>query len=1307
MTRTKLSLLLSAAIAASGLSASAFADFGVRATGPDSGVIYFQDDNYEGAFSYMCYNGCYQATLTNGYWERDVTGVSNGQVLAVSTQIQDNEAGQILENFEVTFDPSVTTGGSVDGPDDPVNILPTVSVSDASGDLTELGNFTVDATASDSDGSIASVDWFVSAPGQTETLVESDLAAPYSLTVANLTAGTYSVRALATDNKGAMAEDTTSVVVSEDPVVLDPYVEITSPVDNATFNLGEDVTVQFSIQNFEIVDGGRHLHLSLNGNNTTIFSGSSYTYSNLAVGDYVVVAELAEADHTEIGVNDSISFSVVEVANVLPTVSVALENGVVEGESIAVTANASDADGDVLSVEFFVTAPGQTEQPLATVVNPPYEATIENTVPGTYQVRVVAEDNEGATSEATKSTIVKSDDPVVIIPSGRGEMGIDDKGMLYHLDGGHSAGWVYLCFNGPCTDAKPSLKDGYYEMPVSVEVGGTYQIEFKTQDNATGQCLSGVHTVTYTAEGVTADSACIVPDVDAPTIPTGLQGAAKNGHAIQISWTASIDDRAVALYEVYVNGGLNQTVTGTSANVVNLSELSTYSFAVLACDASENCSGLSDAVDIATPKYVPDTTPPTAPTGASAEALSMTKVAMSWNASTDEEGLVSEYRVFDGNDLVATASETTVEVTGLVKSTDYSFTVTACDDSGNCSKESDPVAVRTLSPDFSFLDWTSNSFVTGKPAGPLPRANPIRALRTPVNGLAPRTFGFAFDLVGNQVTWRFGGSVPQAGGLEVSCSEDGHFTFKTAKFNGDTATMPCSGTYDYFFRYLHPHSLNSDPAHQWIYTGLFTTEGERIDPYAPGAYSFTDGTANWARIRHPITTDGITAAVLDRPNAGERLRNLDRYTMWVNDNSGNVDFEMDVSFMEIGAQGVPSDVVPGFRRNEALRAAHGSPNSQQFFAVNTAAKFGDAYRTAPQEELEGFGDTFSYGQVISFEFSVEAAGKTPAQTYNDFSHYVVGCGFCGKYGDPRLNSAGKASTSQVFSDAGQYIGLERNAIFTQPVTTLNTEVQIDNFILGHHLFHGIDPNIENSNSELRNKFGHVKIGEFACGDCHWRDGRSTEYFHTPRGQRIAPPTYGTKLLEYIPNREVGFRWDGGAWTVEDQAKNALRDDHLVDWKDLPGDVFQRIIDYVEVLTVPARNPGTYDDPDVVRGEVLFTEAGCADCHTPTHTTLADAPPAWRNLTIRPYTDMKVWDLGTAGPDQVDTKFRTAPLWGIGQNLKLAEYNNNYFPWMHDGESAGVDASVQRHNVEGQYSKDAYNAMPEADRQAIVKFVRSL
>ncbi len=88
------------------------------------------------------------------------------------------------------------------------NQAPSVSISNPANNsmFAAGGNITVNATASDADGSISKVEFY-----QGTTLLGEDLTAPYSYTWNGVAAGTYSLTAKATDNSNAA---TTSSAVS-------------------------------------------------------------------------------------------------------------------------------------------------------------------------------------------------------------------------------------------------------------------------------------------------------------------------------------------------------------------------------------------------------------------------------------------------------------------------------------------------------------------------------------------------------------------------------------------------------------------------------------------------------------------------------------------------------------------------------------------------------------------------------------------------------------------------------------------------------------------------------------------------------------------------------------------------------------------------------------------------------------------------------------------------------------------------------------------------------------------------------------
>lgn len=148
--------------------------------------------------------------------------------------------------------------------------------------------------------------------------------------------------------------------------------------------------------------------------------------------------------------------------------------------------------------------------------------------------------------------------------------------------------------------------------------------------------------------------------------------------------------------------------------------------------------------------------------------------------------------------------------------------------------------------------------------------------------------------------------------------------------------------------------------------------------------------------------------------------------------------------------------------------------------------------------------------------------------------------------------------------------------------------------------------------------------------------------------------------------------------------------------------------YLQALAVPARrNP---DDPVVKRGEVLFDQAGCADCHVPRLKTGNDtALPAAANLEIRAYTDLLLHDMGEELADgrpeflADGREWRTPPLWGIG----LLPAVNGHSDLLHDGRARGVSETILWHGGEGQAARKAFMQMPKEDREAMVKFVESL
>lgn len=79
-----------------------------------------------------------------------------------------------------------------------------------------------------------------------------------------------------------------------------------------------------------------------------------------------------------------------------------------------------------------------------------------------------------------------------------------------------------------------------------------------------------------------------------------------------------------------------------------------------------------------------DTQAPSVPTNLKATASSSTQVALSWSASTDNQG-VTGYKIYRNNAQIGSSAATTFGDSGLTPATGYTYTVTAFDGAGNAS----------------------------------------------------------------------------------------------------------------------------------------------------------------------------------------------------------------------------------------------------------------------------------------------------------------------------------------------------------------------------------------------------------------------------------------------------------------------------------------------------------------------------------------------------------------------------------------------------------------------------------------------
>ena len=263
--------------------------------------------------------------------------------------------------------------------------------------------------------------------------------------------------------------------------------------------------------------------------------------------------------------------------------------------------------------------------------------------------------------------------------------------------------------------------------------------------------------------------------------------------------------------------------------------------------------------------------------------------------------------------------------------------------------------------------------------------------------------------------------------------------------------------------------------------------------------------------------------------------------------------------------------------------------------------------------------------------------------------------------------------------------------------------------------------------------------------------------------RIAPAVMGMGLLEAIPEERIRgladpddsdadgisgrpnevwdvlrgeyalgrFGWKANQPTVEQQAAGAFRgdvgitsslfpDENCTDVQkacttainggtpEIPDERLRKVAFYVQTLAVPAMRD--FEDPEVEHGARLFVKANCSACHTSRHVT-GDSHPVepLRNQVIFPYTDLLLHDMGEGladnRPDGLATgsEWRTPPLWGIG----LVETVNGHTMFLHDGRARNLEEAILWHGGEALEARNRFMGMPKSDRDALLRFLRSL
>lgn len=151
-----------------------------------------------------------------------------------------------------------------------------------------------------------------------------------------------------------------------------------------------------------------------------------------------------------------------------------------------------------------------------------------------------------------------------------------------------------------------------------------------------------------------------------------------------------------------------------------------------------------------------------------------------------------------------------------------------------------------------------------------------------------------------------------------------------------------------------------------------------------------------------------------------------------------------------------------------------------------------------------------------------------------------------------------------------------------------------------------------------------------------------------------------------------------------------------------------VVFYLQTLKAPVQR--NQNDAEVIQGKNIFSQINCASCHKPTLKTDYSPIEALSYKEFHPYTDLLLHDMGSQLDDGYTegnaktSEWRTPPLWGLG--LSPNSQGGQYF-LMHDGRAKSIEEAILLHGGEAANSKTLYQNLSQQEKDALLKFLKSL
>ncbi|NDI34129.1 glycosyl hydrolase [Chengkuizengella sediminis] len=435
---------------------------------------------------------------------------------------------------------------------------------------------------------------------------------------------------------------------------------------------------------------GYDVYQVVNGN-TSVFVGTttttSYTVTNLAADTtYTFEVKAKDAAGNESAASNRVSVTTDVPDTESPTAPVNLIAGNITDTTVDLSWDSSTDNRGVTGYDVYQIENGNTPIYVGTTSSTSFTV-LNLTASTTYTFEVKAKDAAGNESAASNRVTVTTDVPDTESPTApvnlsaanitettvdlSWDSSTDNRGVtgydVYQVENGNSSIYVGTALSESYTVT--NLLDNT-----------TYTFEVKAKDAAGNESIASNQVTITTLEGDTVITEPnytieIIDGGSAVTLKFTPTGATSN--FVDLHYKVN-NGGQINVGTVNNNGTWEYVISGMSDGDV-IDFFYTYTLGTPAYDSPEYSYTVGSSPGGGNP---PDTTAPSTPSNLTASGITEMSVDLSWNASTDNIGVIG-YDIYQGSTNIGSITSTAFTVTGLTANTTYTFDVRAKDAAGN------------------------------------------------------------------------------------------------------------------------------------------------------------------------------------------------------------------------------------------------------------------------------------------------------------------------------------------------------------------------------------------------------------------------------------------------------------------------------------------------------------------------------------------------------------------------------------------------------------------------------------------------